>query len=251
MGKFITVLLILIVPYRAFSQSIEISGRVETTSGVLLKDALVINLTSQKEAKIEPGGKFLIRAELNDILAFSGKQFSTERIIVTESVLKSSDFKIIVDAVYQLDEVVINKYNNLDSESLGLVPKGQKRYTPAERRLKTASEFKPIFLLGTLAGGALPIDPILNAISGRTKMLKRELEVEKKYQLIEQLNFAYTYQQLSEEFKIPEEHVPGFIYYVIEDKQASNFIKSKNNEMLRFLVSGLAVKYLEIINDEK
>ena len=62
---------------------------------------------------------------------------------------------------------------------MGIIPYGQKKYTPAERKLKTAGDFKPIHLLGLL-GGAFALDPIINKINGRTKKLKKEIKVEGK-----------------------------------------------------------------------
>jgi hypothetical protein len=41
----------------------------------------------------------------------------------------------------QLDEVVIRRYNNINAVSLGIIP-NQKSYTPAERKLRTAGDFK-------------------------------------------------------------------------------------------------------------
>jgi hypothetical protein len=42
----------------------------------------------------------------------------------------------------QLDEVVIRRYNNINAVSLGIIPANQKSYTPAERKLRTAGDFK-------------------------------------------------------------------------------------------------------------
>jgi hypothetical protein len=53
----------------------------------------------------------------------------------------------------QLDEVVIRRYNNINAVSLGIIP-NQKSYTPAERKLRTAGDFKPIMLLGLMGFNA-------------------------------------------------------------------------------------------------
>jgi hypothetical protein len=45
----------------------------------------------------------------------------------------------------QLDEVVIRRYSNVNAVSLGVIPAGQKSYTAAERKLKTAT--RPNLLL--------------------------------------------------------------------------------------------------------
>jgi hypothetical protein len=45
--------------------------------------------------------------------------------------------------------------------------------------------------------------------------------------------------------------VRGFIFFLVEDANFARAIKDKNNMMAKFLMSGLAGKYLKLINDEK
>jgi hypothetical protein len=133
---------------------------------------------------------------------------------------------------------------------LGLVKNGQKTYTPAERKLYTAGDFKPIHLIGIIAGG-MPLDPVFNAINGRTKMLKKAVDVEKKETALETLNGMFTDAEILDEFRIPETYVKGFLYYCVEDKSCVAALKSGNEEIVKFLMAALAVKYLELLSDEK
>ena len=86
-----------------------------------------------------------------------------------------------------LKEVIINEHPEITAENIGVIPYGQKKYTPAERKLYTAGDFKPIHLLGLL-GGTLAVDPIINKINGKSKKLKKEIEVEKKESYLKQLD---------------------------------------------------------------
>jgi hypothetical protein len=79
-----------------------------------------------------------------------------------------------MEPLNQLNEVVIRRYNNINAVSLGIIPSNQKSYTAAERKYATASS-------GRL--NPMGLDPVLNFISGRTAMLKKELMVEKKIYL--------------------------------------------------------------------
>lgn len=79
----------------------------------------------------------------------------------------------------ELQEVVVNENTAITAENLGIIPKGQKKYTQAERQLATAGDFKPIMLLGLL-GGSMQLDPLINKINGRTKRLKANVEIEKE-----------------------------------------------------------------------
>ena len=60
---------------------------------------------------------------------------------------------------------------------MGIISPFTKHYTPAQRKLYTA----------TSGGGIVPVDPILNWLSGRTAMLKKEVEVEKKETLMDKI----------------------------------------------------------------
>ena len=152
--------------------------------------------------------------------------------------------------ITQLEEVSVNKNPEINAVSLGISPKGIKKYTPAERRLKTAGDFKPIHLLQIL-GGSMPVDPLLNAISGRTAMLKRELEIEKKERLLLLFNSLLAETYFSNTLKIPSDYIKGFQYYCIEDGKISEALRSKNKTKIEFLIVPLATKYKEIIANEK
>ena len=60
-----------------------------------------------------------------------------------------------------LKEVIVNEHPEITAENLGIIPYGQKKYTSAERKLYTA----------TSGNG---IDGLLNTISGRKAMLKKD-----------------------------------------------------------------------------
>lgn len=138
----------------------------------------------------------------------------------------------------QLSEVTITDYKNINAEALGIVPKGQKTYTPAERKLKTAGEMS--------IGSVISVDPLLNWISGRTKMLKKEVEVEKKELLQTKMANNYEREYIVNTLKIPEEYVDGFLFYAAENEQFATAMKTKNYTMATFVLSELASKYREI-----
>ena len=92
------------------------------------------------------------------------------------------------------------------------------------------------------------LDPLINGLSGRTAMLKKAYETEKKEDLMEKINYIYTEESIVSQLKIPLEYVRGFIYFVVENKYVANAIKEKNETMAKFLMSGLAGKYLSLLN---
>jgi len=191
-------------------------GKISVASGSV-EGVTIVNLVNEKSAISDNNGEFFILAKADDLLVFSS----------------------------------VNKHPEINAVSLGISPRGIKKYTPAERRLKTAGDFKPIQLLGIL-GGSLPVDPIINAISGRTAMLKKELEVETKERLLALFDALYKDDNyFIKTLKIPEDYIKGFKYYCIENQNFAEVLKTKSKTQIEFLIVPLASKYNEIIFDEK
>lgn len=228
---------LLCLPLLAFSQDRKpLNGRVvaddEGVGGVF-----IINKATGTEKKSDAEGNFTIDAKPGDVITAYSNRTEVRDFAVSEQSFKEQPYVISINMqAYELDEVVVDK--TLTPESLELVPEGQKQYTPAEKKLFTATS-------------GFGIDIILNAISGRTKMLKRAVETEKKEMLMEKIGNICTEEEIMTEYKIPEEYIRGFVYYVVEDREFAAALRSGNDTMARFLMTGLAVKYREIIANEK
>jgi len=146
-----------------------------------------------------------------------------------------------------LNEVIVNEYKNINAVSLGIIPHDIKQSTPAERKLFTATGGgKNQYGLNTKISG----DAILNAISGRTAMLKKELEVEKKETLMDKINGWYETLYFTKTLKIPEDYVKGFLFYIVEDAKFVEAVNAKNKTMATFLMNELAVKYNALLNEK-
>ena len=159
-----------------FTEKISVaSGNVEGVT--------IVNLVNEKSTISDSNGEFYILAKAQDLLVFSSVNLEYHRKIIEQEDLKSELIIIkMISKTTELKEVIVNNNPELNAVSLGISPKGIKHRTPMERKLYTAGDFKPIHLLGIL-GGSLAVDPILNAINGRTAMIKKEIEVEKKERL--------------------------------------------------------------------
>lgn len=202
-----------------------------------LEGVYVINRNADASVVTQLNGYFSIPARAGDTLVFSAVQFVGREVVVTPENLKESLFVVrLENQVNQLQELVITDYRHINAESLGLVPKGQKQFTPAERKVFTSRD---------------GLDGFINALNGRTRMLKQVVEVEKKESLMDKINYIYTEDDIVKQFKIPQEYVRGFIFYIAEDKNFARAIKDKNDTMAKFLMSGLATQYLSLITDEK
>ena len=223
---------------------------------IVVKDASqegvhIINLVNEKEAISNSKGNFSIMAKPDDVLVFSAIQLDLMRRIISDEDYKIAN--IIVDMtskVNELDVLEINTYRNINAVDLGILKKMPKSYTPAERRLKTATSLDPSLGVGNMLGAAVSIDPLINWISGRTALLKAELEVEKKEILMKKLTDLYEEKYFTETLKIPAKYVIGFQYYCVEDKKMEEALNSKNQEMVAFIAAGLSIQYIDLLNEE-
>lgn len=198
----------------------------------------IVNSTTNKATISDKNGFFSLFVKEGDILVFSAVNLVTLRKEVAKQDLIVDVFQIqMTPKSIPLKEVVINEYPQITAENLGIIPYGQKKYTPAERKLYTA----------TSGNG---IDGLLNTISGRKAMLKKEIVVEKKEQLLVKIENLFEEKYYIETLKIKVDYIRDFQYYCIEDANMASALWSKNKTLTMFLITGLAQKYNQIINNE-
>jgi hypothetical protein len=233
--KFQILFLFFCFPIFGFAQSTELvflKGKL-VCSIKNLSDVNVTNLRSETTT-VSVNGDYSMFVKVGDTIQFSSIQIETKKVIIQESDLAKSLFASSLEPkVIPLDEVEIKEYKNINAVSLGILDKPAKKYTVAERRLYAAS--------------SSPLDGLLNAISGRTDLLKKELEVEKKEMLLKKIEYQFDPEYFTNNLKIPQEYVKGFWYYAIEEPRLVNEINSKNKSMAKFIFAELATKYLELL----
>lgn len=217
--------------------STRIHGKIIFDS-IAVEGVNVTNLTTQSITSSDKEGLFFLFVKEGDVLVFSAVNLVTLRRRVNKQDLSADVVSIQMTAKsIDLKEVVINESTQISAENLGIIPFGQKKYTPAERKLYTA----------TSGGG---IDGLLNAISGRKAMLKKEVAVEYKEQMLVKLDYLFLPEYYTETLNIPEEYIRGFQYYCVEDSDLVASLASKNKTLTQFLIITLAKKYNKTISNE-
>lgn len=250
-NNYILLFIVLLFHQFVFSQAEKlISGK------IVVKDATVegvhvINLVNEKEAITDKEGKFSILAKTDDLLVFSAVHLDYMRKIIEDADYNSGNITIAMTSkINQLDEVEVSE-SNINALSLGVIQHPIKSLTPAERRLKVGTGVDVTPSIGAMSGASISTDALINWISGRTKLLKAEYELEKKEILLHKAGDLYPDSYYTDNLKIPKEYIKAFQYYCIENKKFIAAMDAKNGSMVAFVVSELAVEYNNLLKNEK
>jgi len=225
----------------------------------------VINITAQVFTITDKKGLFTITAKLNDTLKFSSVQHKLREVIISNEIISNKViFVKLTEQINELDEVFVGKVltgdllsdiKNTEGEppinfyDVGITGYTGKPATQSERRLSEAGEFKPKMLLGLLGGG-LPLNPILNGLSGRTNMLKNRVEIEEKEMLLQVIK-----SRLSKDFFVsnPLKEVlkMDFFYFCADDENFLKHCKNQSDFKILIFLRMKYKKYLDNINSIK
>ncbi len=196
-------------------------------------DVHVMNITTGRATITDVEGYFKIAVRRNDTLIFSAVQYKKKLLVLSQDMMNSKIIYVhLEEFMNQLDEVVVRPFNlsgdltkdmgNLQTEqvvtasTLGLPNAYVKPLTQSERLLKEAA--MPKFNIGMLF--SLPFNPIINEITGRTKMLKKRVAVDRKYVRTQRVTAFYADSLYITDLKIPKLRIDDFMYFCEVD---SNF----------------------------
>ena len=198
-------------------------------------DVHVMNTTLGRATITNEKGKFEISARIRDTLYFSAVQFKRKSIVITPEIWNAKWVLVPLDEfVNELDEVVVRPYDlsgdltrdmgsiNTDdvvsATILGLPNAYHRPPTQAERKLFEA----------TTGGGIVPLNPILNAITGRTRYLKRILNSENQYARTNRVRAFYADSLFISDLRIPAVRIDDFMYYCEVDPSFNGLVDSRD-----------------------
>ncbi|WP_323786844.1 carboxypeptidase-like regulatory domain-containing protein [Psychroserpens sp.] len=237
--KFVFLILCFIQFGVTFSQSTEILGKVTASSDI---DRIhVINKTAHKFTITNDNGEFLISASVNDTILISAIQYKPLEMVMTTQIIQSKFVAIdLTDKITELDEVVVGKIltgdllsdiensevkRELNFYDLGIPGYTGKQKTQSERRLHEA----------TSGGGLVPLTPILNWLSGRTKKLKGQIVRENNDNAMREVMSDLS-EMLFDIDNLEESKRVEFFYFVTDDPNFLPLSKLDNDiKMLEFL----------------
>ena len=251
--KQITLLFLVLFSNFTFSQSNELhflKGKV-ICQNIDLSTVIVSNQRSENSLSPEKNGDFSIFVKLGDKLLFDGLAIDTKEIVIKKDDLAKKLLTITLYAkVIPLEDVEVKTYPNINAVSLGILEKPAKKYTPAERKLRTAGEFHWYYPLLIPLGG-MPLDGLINGISGRTAMLKKELEVERKELIIKQIEDNFQDSYFTEKLKIPNDYVKAFLFYIADNEELKSTLIEKNKIKTDFVFAKLATEYTTLLKEKE
>ena len=239
-NKYLHLLLLLISTFAVAQNEKLIKGKV-MTGQIPVENVEVINISNQKTTTTNAKGEFQILAKANDPLIYSNSNYEGIRKRLLQSEFNSGIISVnLIPIATNLDEVLIDKNTTIT----GL--EASKKFTPAERRLETANRQ---FRLNQ--GLEISNDAIINKISGKSKRLKKEVEVEKKEAFLEDLNETFPDEFFIEDLKIEKEYVEGFKYYLAEDPNFRKAYHSSSDQEFGSLLMRKTEDYKQVIANEK
>jgi hypothetical protein len=221
-------------------------------------DVHIMNTSAGRATISDEDGRFSIEVSLGDTLLFSAVQYRRKQVVITPSLLNSKyTYLTLEEFVNELDEVIVQPYNltgdlvrdmqemKIDpvvtASTLGLPNAHVKPMMQSERLLREAS-MGP-FQLGTLT--AIPFNPLINMISGRTRMLKERVARDRKYLLTQQVRQYYTDSLFVHRMGIPADRIDDFMYYCEVDEAFDSIVSTDDRIAILNLLLEKSKSYRE------
>ncbi|KPM30286.1 Hypothetical protein I595_3582 [Croceitalea dokdonensis DOKDO 023] len=212
-----------------------LKGKITAVDGDIT-GVVVQNINLDRATITDLDGKFEIAVRLNDTLVFSALQFKKKRLPISAALMNTSLVSVVLEPfVNQLREVTVNPYGltgqlgkdigriplgkDVSAEGLGLPNAEVKIITQSQRKLFEA----------TSGIGLVPLNPILNAITGRTKMLKNRVKIESTYARTQRVQKFYVDSIIEADLKIPRSKIADFMYYCEVDPEFQAMVDTQDH----------------------
>lgn len=187
----------------------------------------IVNLTLQLGTTTSNSGVFTIKARQKDTITISAVQYETRQFVVNKTIFDRKKITLyLIPKITELDQVVISNIDltgdiNKDINSttfkvkitptqLGIPENTAPPRTVEERRYYTA----------VTSGGGIPLDGLINSITGRLKMLKKHIEVSRFEKLVQESRYHFSDSLYMKELNIDKDLIEDFVYYTFEDPKA-------------------------------
>jgi len=207
--------------------------------GQILNDSLsttslnVYNITQSKGTITDEEGRFKIKVQLHDTISISALQFNELRIVVNSILYERKTVAFYLDPqVNELGEIKISNidlygdlkldadgkvYENRTLKELGFQENKREDLTAQERRYKQeTSRIRGNTNRHAVTLGAISINRILNAFSGKNKKLKKIAAISRLEKEVDELRTSFADSIYVKDFMIPKLLIRDFVFWTVE-----------------------------------
>lgn len=219
------------------SQRVPLKGKIHAEGGVDVEGVNIVNLSTVKGSVTDSQGNFEIAVGLHDTLSISaihihttslviGKEQMSTKIIIINLSEKRNELATVtlrkaLTGYIGTDANLIRTDKPITATSIGLPNADRKQLSKTERQLYAASSG--------------PVDALVNMLSGRTKMLKRRLELHKTTELTLFLLDKVPETYFTDVLKIEKFKIYSFLFFCEDDPNYKKITKGSYNEIIQFL----------------
>lgn len=234
--RYFFVILFLITYTTTWAQQENVlNAHILSTTKEPIENAHILNLSKNTATTSNKMGAFAIKVSVNDSVVISALGYKNRTFIVNPTLINQKDISFeLTEQVEELEEVELIHYSKINAKDLGIIPKDQKQYTPAEKNL---------FMQKTGV-----VEGIINRLNGNVKRAKELVELEKDILTFEKLKNRVPTDFLINELNIPELYADAFYLYCTEDPVIVANLENSSLSKLKFLLMEKAVPFLEIIS---
>lgn len=236
----------------AQNQAILLRGRVLNDT-IDRGQLTVYNKTLGKGTITTDRGDFVIEARLKDTLILSAVQYEVRELVVNKTMIDRKRISLyLVPKINELANVDISNIDlsgDLTKDAISTGATRQASATDFGLPLNTAPKRtieERRYYTAVTSGGGIPLDGLINAITGRLKLLKGHIKLSRFEKGVEDLRYKFSDSLYVRGFDIPKDLVDDFVYYAFEDNEVVQ--KSKENNILALfeILKEKAPKYLAL-----
>ncbi|WP_405226753.1 hypothetical protein [Dokdonia sp. Asnod1-B02] len=235
MNKYLLLALLFMSALTAVSQdTIMLEGQVLNDT-IDKANLTIVNLNMRRGTITSSNGQFSIETRLNDTINISAVQYEPRQFVVNETMYNRGKITLyLIPKITELDQVNISNTDltgditkdigsttyerTITPTDLGIPENTAPPRTVEERRYHTAIS----------SGGGIPLDGLINSITGRLKMLKKHIEVSRFEKLVQESRYTFSDSIYMNELNIEKEYIEDFVYYTFEDPKAKELVDANN-----------------------
>ena len=206
---------------------------------VLIPKTLIVNMRTNEKTYSDLQGSFTISAQIGDEIRFAKERYKLAKILIT-----NSDQQIVrLEKIPQeIEEVRLINKNIVQSQEEGLrtsigLPKGPEK--PREKPVDLKDDFLRIPPI-------VSIQNIYNAISGKSRRLKRLYKYEDLQEGLSWIRNNIDYQYFADA-GIPAEKMNDFLMFALRDERVLMYMKAKNIGGITVEMDRQIDPYLEVL----